>query len=513
MNNNLHFFIAALFLSELASAAEFKTIEQSGIFEVESGEYESSQMVLIDSYGKNITVNVDTDGGGSVNITTGLSTTWALDSYGNYDSKSGGGSIIWNGGLYLNMRTAYNDFKPILANDGNSSIKLNGNLSVCAENSGANSRYSHNTFLIANEFYSKSEFNGDVDLSATTSNSAGDSIGAGVIVLRGEGVDMSLGDSSGDKIKIHGISTIANGGAESYGIYGYNYGGYNLNYVINVKGSALIEDINARSESSYSYAAGAEIHGGTLNFMGDLTIKDINAETTLALAAYNGGTINIKGDSDRTVKIESDIEVAGGGSSVNLYLSGSESYMVGGISEFEGGAATVSISEGAAWYINKNSSAASLEIDGGVLVLESGGRLEYGSKLSIGGESQLVFFPDNPGKTGNIALVGSAYVDASESAIIKVVLGDYYKDLTGECYLLLIDTTGIVESVDLDLENLSGIFVWEDGGESAVGWSLEFADGEGLYAVYNIPEPSVIAMFFSMAALLSVFLRRKHYAK
>jgi len=110
-------------------------------------------------------------------------------------------------------------------------------------------------------------------------------------------------------------------------------------------------------------------------------------------------------------------------------------------------------------------------------------------------------------------LVGSAYVDASESAIIKVVLGDYYKDLTGECYLLLIDTTGIVESVDLDLENLSGIFVWEDGGESAVGWSLEFADGEGLYAVYNIPEPSVIAMFFSMAALLSVFLRRKHYAK
>lgn len=98
MNNNLHFFIAALFLSELASAAEFKTIEQSGIFEVESGEYESSQMVLIDSYGKNITVNVDTDGGGSVNITTGLSTTWALDSYGNYDSKSGGGSIIWNGG-------------------------------------------------------------------------------------------------------------------------------------------------------------------------------------------------------------------------------------------------------------------------------------------------------------------------------------------------------------------------------------------------------------------------------
>lgn len=146
MNNNLHFFIAALFLSELASAAEFKTIEQSGIFEVESGEYESSQMVLIDSYGKNITVNVDTDGGGSVNITTGLSTTWALDSYGNYDSKSGGGSIIWNGGLYLNMRTAYNDFKPILANDGNSSIKLNGNLSVCAENSGANSRY-HTTLF------------------------------------------------------------------------------------------------------------------------------------------------------------------------------------------------------------------------------------------------------------------------------------------------------------------------------------------------------------------------------
>ena len=56
-------------------------------------------------------------------------------------------------------------------------------------------------------------------MSATTSNSAGDSIGAGVIVLRGEGVDMSLGDSSGDKIKIHGISTIANGVAEIYCIY------------------------------------------------------------------------------------------------------------------------------------------------------------------------------------------------------------------------------------------------------------------------------------------------------
>lgn len=500
--------VASAIICATSYSAEFLPIETTGNYTVSPGDYTASSSWIVDSYGKNIVVNVGEDGLGNVNLDT-QNTVWVLDSYGNYDSKQGGGSITWNGNLSLSMRTSYNDFKPILSNDGSSSLTVNGDLSVKAQNTGATS--SHNTFLVTGEFYSHSKFNGSLDLSASTVNSSGASIGSAVTVLRGEGVDMSFGGSSTDKIWIHDIKTNAVQGAESYGIYGYNYGGYNLNYTINVEASAIIENISADSTASYSYAAAAEVHGGSLSFNGDLTIRNIKAETAFALASYNGGSISVNEANSRSVKIEGDIDALGSGSSIDIKLSNAESYIRGAINSGDGAQVSISVAEGSSLYLTGNSSFQSLSIDGGSLIVEGNAALSYNSNLIISGDSSLIFYAINDVNFGKILLGDSAELEISDTLSVELILGDYFRDLNSEYSLLLIDAEGIVESEVLALENAEGSFLWSDDGKLAEGWSLEFVEGKGLYAVYAaVPEPATCAVILgALALLVAAYYKRR----
>lgn len=482
-----------------AHAEQFLPIESGGTYTVNSGDYTASSSWIVDAWSSNIVINVDEGGAGSVNLTT-QNTVWMLDAYGNYDSKTGGGSIVWNGNLALDMQASYNDFKPVLANDGGSSIILNGDLSISAKNNG---NYSfHNSFLIASEYYSTSNFNGNLDLSATTTNSGGDSIGSAVSVLRGENVYISLGESNSDKMRIHDIITESTGGAESYGIYGYNYGGYNLNYVIDVKASTLIEDLSATSDASYSYAVGAEVHGGTLNFLGDLEIKNIKAETALALAAYNGGKINVNEDLTRTVKIDGDIETFGANSQINLNLSNADSQIKGSINSGDGAVVSLSLSDGSSWFAGSESTVSNLKLDGANLVMGSGAKVILNSEFTVAGDSSIVFNATDRLSQSAIVLSEGASFDITGSLSVKLILGEYYKSLSEDYEMLLIDAEGIVESSISSLENLSGGVVWEESGESAEGWILEYISGEGLYAIYSqVPEPATVAAIFGAIAL------------
>lgn len=498
---------SALVLCALAHAEQFLPIESGGTYTVNSGDYTASSSWIVDARSSNISIDVDEDGAGSVNLAT-QNTVWVLDAYGNYDSKTGGGNIVWNGSLALDMHAYYNDFKPVLANDGGSSIVVNGDLSMKAENSGNTS--SHNSFLIANEYYSSSTFNGNLDLSATTTNTGGDSIGSAVTVLRGEGVHVTLGASNSDKMRIHDIVTETEGGAESYGIYGYNYGGYELNYVIDVKASTLIENITASSNTSYSYAAGAEVHGGTLNFFGDLEIKNLKAETALALAAYNGGKINVNADLSRIVKIDGDIESFGLNSQIILNLSNANSHIKGSINDGDGALVSLSLSDGSSWYVSGESSLSELKIDAANLIMESGSKLLYNSNLAVSGDSLIVFNALDESGPGAIVLGEGASLDISGSLSVKLVLGEYYRSLKDDYAMLLIDAEGIVESSVSDLENILGSVTWENGEADAAGWSLEYVSGEGLYAIYSqVPEPATCAAVFGVFALAFAAYRRR----
>ena len=122
----------------------------------------------------------------------------------------------------------------------------------------------------------------------------------------------------------------------------------------------------------------------------------------------------------------------------------------------------------------------------------------------------MVFHSGNLSNTGVVILGESATVEASETAFVKVVLGEFYKAIGEECSLLLIDTASIVGAAVLDLENLPGVFVWEDSGEEAQGWALNYIEGEGLFANFTpIPEPATYAAIFGALTLAFAAYRRR----
>ena len=122
----------------------------------------------------------------------------------------------------------------------------------------------------------------------------------------------------------------------------------------------------------------------------------------------------------------------------------------------------------------------------------------------------MVFHSGNLSNTGVVILGESATVEASETAFVKVVLGEFYKAIDEECSLLLIDTASIVGAAVLDLENLPGVFVWEDSGEEAQGWALNYIEGEGLFANFTpVPEPATYAAIFGASALAFAAYRRR----
>ena len=503
---------ASLSLANYSFAEIFQTIEGSGTYNLPSGTYDGASsswgVALVDSYNSSsIEVNVD-GGSGTTIINTQPPVAWLLDVYGNYDSTTGGGHVVWNGNISANMKAAYYDFKAVLTNDGNASLLLNGDLNLSVTNSGSHDSF--NTFLVASERNSSSTFNGNLNLTGKTENLSGGSISAGVLVNRGENVNMSLGNDLYDTMHIHDMQTNAEKDAESYGIYGYNYEGMRLDYVVNVAASTVIENITASSNSGYSYAAGAEAHGGTINFANNLTIRNINAEESYALAAYNGGSINVNQDGAHTVKIDGDIDVSMENSVINLNLTNGESYIKGAVRENSGGAVNMSLKNGATWHIEGNSGITKLSLDGGNIEVGANGRLEYNSNLTLGGASAMVFHSGNLSNTGVVILGESATVEASETAFVKVVLGEFYKAIDEECSLLLIDTASIVGAAVLDLENLPGVFVWEDSGEEAQGWALNYIEGEGLFANFTpVPEPATYAAIFGASALAFAAYRRR----
>ena len=214
---------ASLSLANYSFAEIFQTIEGSGTYNLPSGTYDGASsswgVALVYSYNSSIEVNVDA-GSGTTIINTQPSVAWLLDVFGNHDSTTGGGHVVWNGNISANMKAAYYDFKAVLTNDGNASLLLNGDLNLSVTNSGSHDFF--NTFLVASERNSSSTFNGSLNLTGKTENLSGGSISAGVWVNRGENVSMSLGNDLSDTMHIHDMQTNAEKDAESYGIYGYN---------------------------------------------------------------------------------------------------------------------------------------------------------------------------------------------------------------------------------------------------------------------------------------------------
>ena len=142
---------ASLSLANYSFAEIFQTIEGSGTYNLPSGTYDGASsswgVALVDSYNSSsIEVNVD-GGSGTTIINTQPPVAWLLDVYGNYNSTTGGGHVVWNGNISANMKAAYYDFKVVLTNDGNASLLLNGDLNLSVTNSGSHDSF--NTFLVA----------------------------------------------------------------------------------------------------------------------------------------------------------------------------------------------------------------------------------------------------------------------------------------------------------------------------------------------------------------------------
>lgn len=510
-----------------AQAPLFPYIDSSGTYTVDSGVYEGSNTsadTVEAGLGVNITVNVDSTQDGTVEINSVSRPSWLLDAYGSYWNKTDGGSIVWNGNLIAHISAGRLAFTPVMVNDGGSSIVVNGNIAVDGVNNHDSAGFAWSYAAVA-EYYSSLHLNGDVDFSLTFTNNLGIAQTAGVAVVRGESVNVSLGASSANSVHIHDV--ISNGAtvSESYGISGVyeepvaeGYpAGFVSNYVIDVKGSALIENIqaNASSAGGVAWASGAEANFGTINFLGNTVIRDIKAtgsETyAYALTAYNGGTINVNVGTNNIVQIDGDLDVQASGT-INLQLTNADSYLRGGVSEGDGGQVNLVLKDGGTWYIDGTTSIHDITIDSAVIDIASGGRFNYDGALVLNGTSKLVFHSENPSDTGRIVLGASASLDFAEMTQIEVYLSDFYGDIDEAVAILLIDSESIA-GMDLDVSNLDATFKWESSGQDATGWFLEFIEGEGLYASCldpePIPEPASVAMFFGLSGLAALVLKKR----
>ncbi len=467
-------------------------IRNSGIYDVKSGDYtltSATEEFVWLPQGKSAIVNVG-DGTGTVSATV-QDYKWMIAVAGNTNNiyePTKTSSLIWNGNLVANINYTAKPQKDggisaIDVNDDMSSIVFNGDITLKGTITCDYKDYFY-TQLYKAQNYAKTDFNGNIDFSLKTITT--NSVAASAVVVEiGNSVTVNLGKSSTDKVWIHDIYTEGAGAVESYGIYGKN-GGVEKNYVINVKGQAVIENISAiktsdgNVSSPYSYASGAEImDGGTLNFESDLTIKNIQAEEAYALSATFGGKINVNAAETNTVQIEGNLgtlDLNNDGSKIDIKLTDSKSYFKGAIVEIiadNGGTVNLALKNGATWSVTKDSTV---------------------QNLSVANQSKLTFYAPvdktSNKALGTITLKGGSNI-IEKTTLISVLLNDSYKTLTCDNEFLLIDSSAST-SANVELADVSGEFLYESDNSTADNWTLEFRDGEGLFALFDYIDPTAM---------------------